>query len=443
MLQYVALQKVAEENGWEMSAMRILPFVPVPLLIAAVAMGVWPHGTRAQSTSSSAAGCNQPARDPVTWVDLPGKLPFQALPSTDGCWIFVSLAVGDSEASDSEPAAQIAVLRRQGGQIAQTRLVQVGGNPTGMVLTHDGKLLIVADGKRVAFLDTVRLTSGHPTPVLGYWNDNTREPGRIYVNVSAGDKHLFISDEGAGTITVLDLARARASGFAADAKIGSIPVGRGPVALTFSPDQRYLYSTTLTMQDGSDWQKECLREYLNDSSAPRVTQGGLFVIDVNLATSRPEKAVVAVAKAGCTPVRLALSPRGDTAYVTVRGGNAVLAFDTAKLVSGANGAQIGSVPTGPNPIGVAVLDEGRKLIVTNSNRFGATAAEPQSLLVLDATKIAAGKAAILGTVPAASLPREMRVTADGRTLLVVNTVSRKLQVIDLARLPLQPVPAHP
>jgi DNA-binding beta-propeller fold protein YncE len=112
--------------------------------------------------------------------------------------------------------------------------------------------------------------------------------GRISVNVSARDKHLFISDEGAGTITVLDLATARASGFAA-----------------------------------------------------------------------------------------VLSLRGDTAYVTVWGGNAVLAFDTAKLASGANDAQIGSVPTGPNPIGVAVLDEGRKLIVTNSNRFGATAAEPE------------------------------------------------------------------
>jgi DNA-binding beta-propeller fold protein YncE len=411
--------------------------------IAAIASGGWSCVTQAQSTMPVAASCNQPARDAVAWVNLPGKLPFQALPSADGCWIFVSLAVGNSEASDSEPTAQIAVLRRQGGQIGQTRLVQVGGNPTGMVLTHDGKLLIVAAGKRVAFLDAVRLTSGHATPVLGFWNDDTREPGRIYVNVTADDKQLFISDEGAGTITVLDLARARASGFASDAKIGSIPVGRGPVALTFSPDQRYLYSTTLTMRDDSDWPKECVREYLNDPNAQRVAQGGLFVIDVNLAISRPEKAVVGVAKAGCTPVRLALSPKGETAYVTARGGNALLAFDTAKLISGVNDAQIGSVPTGPNPIGVTVIDEGRKVIVTNSNRFGARAEESQSLLVLDAAKVAAGKAAILGAVPAASLPREMRVTADGRTLLVVNTVSRKLQVIDLARLSLQPLPAHP
>jgi DNA-binding beta-propeller fold protein YncE len=426
-----------------MSVGRVFSFVPATLLTAVVVVGLWPHFTRAQSISSAAGGCNQQARDAVTWVDLPGKIPFLALPSADGCWIFVSLAVGDSEAGDSESAAQIAVFRRQGGQIVLTRRVQVGGNPTGMVLTHDGKILIAADGKRVAFLDTGRLASRHATPVLGYWNDGTPAPGRIYVNVTADDKHLFISDEGAGTITVLDLAKARASGFAVDAKIGSIPVGRGPVALTFSPDQRYLYSTTLTMQDGSDWPRECVREYLNDSNAPRVTQGGLFVIDVNLAISRPAKAVVAVAKAGCTPVRLTLSPQGETAYVTARGDNALVAFDTARLISGASPAQIGSVPTRPNPIGVAVLNEGRRLIVTNSNRFGATAAEPQSLLVLDSAKIAAGKAAIMGTVPAGSLPRELRVTADGRTLFVVNTGSRKLQVIDLARLTLQQLPVQP
>ena len=55
---------------------------------------------------------------------------------------------------------------------------------------------------------------------------------------------------------------------------------------------------------------------------------------------------------------------------------------------------------------------------------------------MDATKIAAGKAAVLGTVQSAGLPREMRATTDGRTLLVVNTPSRTLQVIDLAKLPL-------
>jgi len=73
--------------------------------------------------------------------------------------------------------------------------------------------------------------------------------------------------------------------------------------------------------------------------------------------------------------------------------------------------------------------------VTNSNRFGAAPTEAQSLLVLDATKVSGGKSAVLGSIRAGALPREMSVTADGRTLLVVNTLSRKLQVIDIARMP--------
>jgi DNA-binding beta-propeller fold protein YncE len=375
--------------------------------------------------------CNQAASDPVMWVDLPGQA-FQALPSADGCWIFVSLPVGDGKADDSS-AARVGVFSRAAGQVSLVRTVPVGGNTTGMVLTHDGRLLIVADGRRIAFLDVARATSGDGNAVLAYWNDGTPDAGRVYVNVTSDDGHLFVSDENARTISVLNLAKLRASGFKGDALIGRIPVGNGPVALTLSPDERYLYSTMLNMPTAADWPADCSREWLRDGSPP-VAQGALFVIDVARAKVQPEKSVVARVPAGCTPVRVVLSPKGDVAYVSVRGGNALLAFDTSKLVGDPAHALLGRVPTGPNPIGVAVVDAGRKLIVTNSNRFGAGAQDAQSLLVLDAAKVSGGKSAVLGSIPAGALPREMRVTADGRTLLVVNTLSRKLQVIDIARM---------
>jgi hypothetical protein len=57
--------------------------------------------------------------------------------------------------------------------------------------------------------------------------------------------------------------------------------------------------------------------------------------------------------------------------------------------------------------------------------------------VLDASKIASGSGAVMGTIPAGAFPRELRVTADGRTLLLTNFASRSLQVVDLARLPLE------
>jgi DNA-binding beta-propeller fold protein YncE len=383
---------------------------------------------------SDTSSCNQPADDPVTWIDLPGQLPFQALPSADGCWIFVSFASGNDQALDNEPKGRVALLKRRGGHIEVVRFTHVGGNPLGMVLTHDGEVLVVADGNRVAFLDTRRLIAGQDKPMLGYWNDDTNAAGRSYVNVTSDDKYVFVSDEQAATITVIRLPAARRPKFFKPTAVGRIPVGDGPIALAFSPDQRYLYATTMMMPLAKEWPAECIPEW--DPKAELNAQGAVFIIDVVQATRDPANAVVTVAKAGCSPVRLVLSPNGDTAYVTARGGNTLLIFDTHKLVTDPSHALLGKVPTGPAPIGIAVVDAGQKVIVSNSNRFEGPS-ETQSLLVIDATKIGDGENAVLGAIPAQGLPREMRTTPDGRTLLVVNTQSQKLQILDLARLSLQ------
>jgi DNA-binding beta-propeller fold protein YncE len=388
-------------------------------------------GRPTAAVAADSAACNEPAADSVVWIELPGELPFQALPSTDGCWIYVSLATGDGEARDDDPRGNVALLRRSRGHIGLVRVAHVGGNPNGMALTHDGRLLAVADGNRVAFLDTQRLISGDGSPVVGYWKDSTEAPGHEFVNITSDDKYLFVSDENVRTISVISLVSVRDSQSPPSSSAGKIPVGLGPVALTFSEDERYLYTTTLSMPTTSAWPEECVPEW--DPHAVRKPQGAVFAIDVARAKADPANAVIAVAKAGCSPVRLVLSDSGSIAYVSARGDNALLAFDTRKLVADPDHALLGKVPTGTAPIGIAVVDAGRRVVVTNSNRFGASP-EHQSLLLIDAAKISVGKQAILGVIPAQSLPREMRTTSDKRTLLVVNTISHKLQVIDLLRL---------
>jgi hypothetical protein len=154
-------------------------------------------------------------------------------------------------------------------------------------------------------------------------------------------------------------------------------------------------------------------------------------------TSDPANAVVGVVPAGCNPVRLITSPRGEVAYVTARTDNALLAFDTSKLLTDSANALIARVPVGDAPVGVAVLNNGARLAVTNSNRFG-NSSTTQSLSIIDAHKIGSGAAAILGTVPVGVFPRELRVTEDERTLLLTNFGSKTLAVIDVARLPLEP-----
>ena len=81
----------------------------------------------------AAAACDTPAPDPVVSIPLPDH-PFGVVPSTDGCWLFVSL-----------PTGSISVLHRDNGRVEIARTQRIEGRPTGIVLTHDGKTLIVGE----------------------------------------------------------------------------------------------------------------------------------------------------------------------------------------------------------------------------------------------------------------------------------------------------------
>ncbi len=258
----------------------------------------------------------------------------------------------------------------------------------------------------------------------------------IYVNTTADDKLLFVSEEGGGSITVIDLERARRDGYKAEDVIGSIPVGQAPIALTFSPDGKWLYTTSQGAPPEWGWPAACKPEGMRAPNAPVSNpEGAVVVVDVARARTDPAHAAVARVPAACSPVRMSISPKGDRIFVTARNNNAVLAFDTGKLVSDGEHAMVGIAPVGSAPVPVMVMDGGRKLVVGNSNRF-AGGNSPESLVVLDAARIGAGIGAVLGTIPTGAFPREMAVSGDGKTLFVTNFGSNALQVMDVAHLPM-------
>lgn len=393
------------------------------------------------SRGSNPATCARAAARPVAVVALPGN-PFQAIPTADGCHVFVSL-VGPTEPGDPrrppEPGAPmggIAVVSRAGGEPSLVRVMPLEGSPYGMTLTHDGRLLIVASDDRVAFIDPARLISGAADAVLGYLNDAPMA-GRVYANVTPDDRWLFLSDESERAISVVDVGRIQASDFSASAVVGQIPVGRAPIALTFSADHRFLYTTSQVAPAAYAWPPVCHAPG-SDTARQRsnYAKGAILVVDVARATRDPANAVVAAVAAGCNPVRLVTSPHGDVAYVSARTDNSLLAFDTSKLLSDSAHALIARVPVGDAPVGVAVLKGGAWLAVTNSNRFGSSTAM-SSITVIDAQNIRGGEAAVIGTVSAGVFPRELTVTSDQRTLLLTNFGSKNLAVIDIARLPVQ------
>jgi len=398
------------------------------LLSAALAAGVALAPRVSAQGTARPRGCNQAMADSLAFVEVPGH-PFEPILSKDGCSCFVPLISANPRSPNG-----VAVLRRGDGEVTVVRVIPVEPEPTGMVLTHDGKLLVVADGDQVVFMDTARMVSGRGDPILGYISDG-ENAGSVYVNCTADDRYLFVSDEHAQAITVIDLGKARGSGFQPDAIVGKIPVGRAPIALTFSPDERHLYTTSQVAPKSYGWPAECKPEGQDPATAtPTNPAGALIVVDVERAKVDPPSSIVARVPAGCSPVRLAISPAGDVAYVTARNSNAVLAFDTAKLLSDSTHALIATIPVGTAPVGVAVVDAGREVVVANSNRFAGGHNDRQSLSVIDAANVASGAGAVIGSIPAGGFPRELRVTEDGRTLVVSNFNSNTVEFVDIGRL---------
>src|SRR5262249_37325931 len=151
------------------------------------------------------------------------------------------------------------MLRREEGKTTLEKVFLVEGEPTGMVITHDDKLLVVADGDYVVFLDVGRMIAKSDDPIVGYISDGDFA-GSVYVNVTADDRFLFVSDESSETITVINLEKARAEGFKESAIVGKIPVGIAPIALTFSPDGRWLYTTSQIAPKSLGWSIDCKPE---------------------------------------------------------------------------------------------------------------------------------------------------------------------------------------
>lgn len=213
---------------------------------------VVPQLTFGQSSASIA--CNQATADPVTDVPLPGH-PFMALATPDGCWIFVSMQQGRPPLQ-----AGVAVVQRTRGTVTLAHVAPLDNSAVGMVLSHDGKLLIVTNGDYIDFLDVERLKSGQGDPKLGriYGGPDVAETN---VNVTPDDRFIFVSDHAIPkeTATVYRLDKAREAGFKGDFKVGSIHVGREVLAILFARDPRYVYIATEQAGSDTTWPRPALR----------------------------------------------------------------------------------------------------------------------------------------------------------------------------------------
>jgi DNA-binding beta-propeller fold protein YncE/tRNA A-37 threonylcarbamoyl transferase component Bud32 len=328
-----------------------------------------------------------------------GLKPFDAVVTSHG-YGFVTLT------------SALAVMRTTGPAPALVRTIPVA-QALGVALTHDQKYLLVSGQSGLEVFSVSDLEQGLSSPV-----GTLTSPGgghAVQVAISPDGHYAFVTLQSGGRVAVFNLRRALTSGFGPADLVGLIRVPAQPIGITTSPDGRYVYVAS---------------GLATPASASH--QGSLTVIDLRTAEKSPSTSVVKVVNAGCGPDRVAVS--NDNVWVTVGGGNALVAFSAAKLLTDPQHAEIARVAVGELPLGLTIYDHGARIVVADSNRDHVPGGV-SNLAVIDVQKALDHQPALLGTVRSGDVPRQVALYPGGKTLLVTDTGSGQVQAIKVADLP--------
>jgi DNA-binding beta-propeller fold protein YncE len=239
--------------------------------------------------------------------------------------------------------------------------------------------------------------------------------GAAGVEVSPDNRYAFVTLQDSAEVAVFDLRKSLAEGFGQSGLVGTVPVGQDPVGIAQSPDGRWLY----VAQEGTQ-------------TPP--AEGRLYVLSASRAETDPGKAVQTSAVAGCGPARVIVSGNGDEVWVTDRESNALVAFSAAKLLTKPEHSLIARVNVGQNPIGETFIRGGTQIMVADANLSNYPGAYTLTLVSTQAA-LQGGSGAVLGVLPSSGqMPRELGLERGG-TLLVSDSGSGQLQVIDTGSLP--------
>jgi len=136
---------------------------------------------------------------------------------------------------------------------------------------------------------------------------------------------------------------------------------------------------------------------------------------------------------GCGSARVITSRSGKYVWVTAAGGNALEAFSATKLLSNPRHALVARVAVGGAPLGLVLVDHGRRMVVADSS--GGSTGTGADLAVVNVSKALARKPAVLGAIRSRGRPHQFALEPDGKTLLVTNTGSREVEAVNVGQLP--------
>jgi len=285
-----------------------------------------------------------PASGKVLGRVATGQDPHEVAASADGKLAFVA-----NYGSGPNPGSTISVI----DVLAQKEVRKVDVSP--LRRPHG---LTVAGGK-VYFTAEMNKVVGRYDPATNTidWMMGTGQNTTHMVIVSKDLSRLFTANIGSDSITALERA-----GNSGNWNATQIPVGKGPEAISFSPDESQVW--TAHSRDGGvsvidaaakkviatldvKTRRSNRLKFTPDGRLVLITDldgGELVVLDV---ASRKETRRIALGK---TPEGILMAPDGARAYVAVAGDNQVAIVDLKTL------AVTGHLSTGKGPDGMAWAD---------------------------------------------------------------------------------------
>lgn len=94
--------------------------------------------------------------------------PFDAVASSNGCWLFVSTMRRRTK-DHTDPRGALVVFRSKNGIFDLTNVVQLQHMGLGLALSHDGKFLALAAYQGVMIFSTEKLENSSQTARMNYF----------------------------------------------------------------------------------------------------------------------------------------------------------------------------------------------------------------------------------------------------------------------------------
>jgi tRNA A-37 threonylcarbamoyl transferase component Bud32/6-phosphogluconolactonase (cycloisomerase 2 family) len=406
-------------SWWRSRAVMATAAVVAVVGVVAAAFAALHHGGTSSGSGGGTSGggviaavktpvCTTVAAsaDPIPHVSSAtvtlGGNPFGVVVTHDGKYSFV--ARGNS----------IAVLNNNGGSAAPTQIATVpaSGAKKTEAITSDGRYLLAVTGSGAYVIDAIKAEDGDGSgAVLGTLSGPPGNPSNE-VMVSSDNEFAFITFQNDGDVAVFNLQQAIAGGFGHSGFKGMIELGAAsdPQGMAESPDGHWLYVTGES-QDGR-----------------------LYVVDLNKAETDQQHALHSSAATGCGAARVIVSADGSDVWVTDRDSNALVAFSASELVNHPSHSMIARVGVGQTPLGVSFINGGREILVADANLHNVAGAD--NLALISTQMALQGKpGALRGFVSTGRVPRDFAAEPGGHTVLSTDYGSGQMQAVEVGSLP--------